>query len=308
MSEAKSSAQQQRLTSVILAGATGQIGQFVLSNLVANPDVGRIYALIRRAGSIPADPKVTEVILKGEDNAQDFAQIPSGEVIDAIFCAVGTTIRKAGSQEAFRKVDYEFPVDLAAFGKKIGVKQFHLVTSTGSDVDSSTFYLKVKGETERDVAANGPDQLIVYRPGILEAHERPDSRPGECCAVFCFKYLLCCCRCGACGKIQVIPVETVAAVMVDEWAARRRFYGSLDKEKEKEEDKEAAAPASADDKKDAKSENAGLTTAESTSTSTSTKIAAAAAAAGKGKEVHVFDGTDAIEDRYNTLQYVKPAN
>lgn len=95
-----------------------------------------------------------------------------------VFCALGTTIRKAGSQEAFRRVDFEYPCRLAEAARAAGARQLALVSSIGADARSGNFYLKVKGETEDAIAALGFPALHVFQPSILDG-DRAEARPGE---------------------------------------------------------------------------------------------------------------------------------
>lgn len=110
----------------------------------------------------------------------DFERLHSLEhyAVERVYCALGTTIRKAGSQEAFRKVDYEYILALARWAKARGADDFRLVSSVGAEPTASNFYLRVKGETERDLATVGFRSLQIFRPGVLLG-ERQESRPGE---------------------------------------------------------------------------------------------------------------------------------
>ena len=98
--------------------------------------------------------------------------------VERVYCALGTTIRKAGSPEAFRQVDYECTLALARWARAQGATDFRLVSSAGADASASNFYLRVKGETERDLATLGFTSLQIFRPGVLLG-ERTESRLGE---------------------------------------------------------------------------------------------------------------------------------
>ncbi len=97
---------------------------------------------------------------------------------DDIFCCLGTTMKKAGSKEAFRKVDYEYPMTLARLAREQGATQFSIVTAMGADVHSMFFYNRVKGEVERDLATLHYPTLLIYRPSLLLGN-RSESRLGE---------------------------------------------------------------------------------------------------------------------------------
>jgi uncharacterized protein YbjT (DUF2867 family) len=97
---------------------------------------------------------------------------------DALACCLGTTIKKAGSREAFRFVDHDLPLAAAQLAHARGARQMALVTAYGADPDSRIFYNRVKGEVERDVRAVGFDALHVFRPSLLTG-ERDEHRTGE---------------------------------------------------------------------------------------------------------------------------------
>jgi len=95
-----------------------------------------------------------------------------------LFCALGTTIKKAGSQEQFRKVDFDYPLRLAELGKHEGIRSFSLVSAMGANARSGIFYSRVKGETEDRIAALGLRALFLLRPSLLLG-ERDEFRRGE---------------------------------------------------------------------------------------------------------------------------------
>ena len=97
---------------------------------------------------------------------------------DAVICATGTTIKKAGSKEAFRSVDYDLPLSFARLAHQAGTQNFALVSAIGASVDSSFFYARVKGELERDLREIGFRSLTILRPSIIEG-EREEVRLAE---------------------------------------------------------------------------------------------------------------------------------
>lgn len=169
-----------RVATVLLAGATGLVGQQLLSLLVGRSDGPRVLAPVRRELALRAPSLVTVV--------SDFA--PAGDAalterlrreapsIDAYVCCLGTTIKKAGSREAFLAVDRDLVLRLAAIARDLGARQAILVSSVGASAQSGNFYLRVKGEAERAIAEMGFDRVDVLRPGLLLG-ERDESRPGE---------------------------------------------------------------------------------------------------------------------------------
>ena len=98
--------------------------------------------------------------------------------IDQVFCALGTTIRQAGSRERFREVDHDYPLECARLGLAAGATHFLLVSAVGADPDSRVFYNSVKGQLEQDVGALGYRCVTVVRPSLLLG-DRAEFRLGE---------------------------------------------------------------------------------------------------------------------------------
>jgi uncharacterized protein YbjT (DUF2867 family) len=120
----------------------------------------------------------------------DFAHLESEALPSAedAFCCLGTTIKKAGSQEAFRAVDHDAVLAFAKSARKAGARRFLLVSALGANPSSRVFYNRVKGETEEDLKAVGFESLIILRPSLLLG-DRAESRPGEHAAIVVSKVL-----------------------------------------------------------------------------------------------------------------------
>ena len=135
-----------------------------------------------------------------------------GEKVDDAFCALGTTIKAAGSREAFRRVDFGCIVALARAARAAGAQRLMVVSAIGASARSVIFYLRVKGETEEAVAALGYPALHIFRPGLLLG-KRSDSRPrealGMALAPFLNPLML-----GPAKAYRSIPADTVAAAMI----------------------------------------------------------------------------------------------
>ena len=155
-----------------MAGGTGLVGGHLCGELAAKVPPGQIVALVRQPSS--ALPVTVQ------QRVCDFRQLDTLAPIaaDSVFCALGTTNAKAGSPEAFRQVDYEAVLALGRFGRRCGARQFILISSVDASPRSSSLYLRVKGEAERDLALLGYPTLHIFRPSILIGG-RPESRPGE---------------------------------------------------------------------------------------------------------------------------------
>jgi uncharacterized protein YbjT (DUF2867 family) len=160
----------------LLAGATGLVGGECLARLVAEPAYERIVVLARRnpGPAARAAPKVHTVVV-------DFDQLDAvAEELraDHVYCALGTTIARAGSQARFRQVDYEYPRRIAELALQRGARHFSLVSALGASAASPFFYSRVKGELEDALRGMRWPSLCLVRPSVI-AGERAESRPLE---------------------------------------------------------------------------------------------------------------------------------
>lgn len=159
----------------LLAGATGLVGGECLRRLLAERAYGRVIVLTRRdLGASGDHPKVQQRIC---DLARLDA-VASGLRADHVFCALGTTIRKAGSQAKFREVDFEYPRRIAEVARRNGATHFSLVSALGASSTSPFFYSRVKGEIEEALRAMDWPSLCLVRPSVI-AGDRAESRPLE---------------------------------------------------------------------------------------------------------------------------------
>ena len=156
----------------LLVGATGLVGNHLLFKLLQDGRYGTVRSLVRRPMHIKHARLDERVVDFGNLKPEDCAGA------DDVFCCLGTTIRQAGSQEAFRKVDFQYPLDVAQLALKGGAKQYLLVTSLGADPKSRIFYSRVKGELEDAVAGLGYESFHVFRPSMLLG-KRKEMRLGE---------------------------------------------------------------------------------------------------------------------------------
>ncbi len=156
----------------LVAGATGLIGGHLVRRLLSHADYARVHVLTRHALSI-SDPKIIQHRVDFERLATSF-----NEPADDTFCCLGTTLRQAGSREAFRRVDHDYPLALANLARLAGARVFLMVSALGADAHSRVFYNRIKGETERDIAALGLSRVVFLRPSLLLG-ERREFRAGE---------------------------------------------------------------------------------------------------------------------------------
>ena len=166
----------------LVAGASGLVGGFLLDALLEDSQYREVHSLGRRP--LPRQhPKLVQ-------HTVDFARLGSEALPPAqdAFCCLGTTIKKAGSQEAFRAVDHDAVLAFASASKKAGVRRFLVVTALGADARSRVFYNRVKGETEEHLKALGFESLVILQPSLLLG-ERAESRPGEHAAIIVSRVL-----------------------------------------------------------------------------------------------------------------------
>ncbi len=158
---------------VVVAGATGLVGREVLDLLLTGVTVERVVSLGRRRTG-REDPALTEVLV-------DLGGIRDASVeppVDAVLCCLGTTMRAAGSRDAFRAVDLDGPVALGHLALLLGAPRFAMISSIGADPCARSFYLRTKGEAEEAVAAMGIPRVVILRPSLLLG-ERRETRPAE---------------------------------------------------------------------------------------------------------------------------------
>ena len=154
----------------VLAGATGLVGSHILQRLLADSAWTRVVTIGRRL--IPQRHD------KLEQRIVDFDSLTDLPHVDDVFCCLGTTIKKAASQEAFRRVDHDYGIALAQAGLRAGATQFLLVSAIGADPAARVFYSRVKGETEADVRKLRYPATQIFRPSLLLG-ERAEFRLGE---------------------------------------------------------------------------------------------------------------------------------
>jgi len=193
------------MKTAIIAGSSGLIGGNVLEALLHDDRYSKVVAIGRR--------KIEISNSKLEQRIVDFDHL--GEVDlsgNDIFCCLGTTIKKAGSQANFRQVDFNYPLNLAERSSACGAEHFMLVSSIGADPKSKVFYSRIKGETEEVVSGCQFKAVHIFRPSILLG-PRPEFRLGESigkAVMLGFGFLLT----GRFKKYRAIKGSTVASAMI----------------------------------------------------------------------------------------------
>lgn len=191
----------------LIAGASGLVGGFLLKRLLASPAYAKVVSVCRRKSGI-ADPKLVEIVADFDRLDEALAGIGA----DDAFCTLGTTIRKAGSQDAFRRVDHDYVLAFARAARAAGAKRFLVVTAVGSSARSGIFYSRVKGEVEEALSALPFETLHIFRPGLILG-ERGERRPAEA-AMMAAMPLLNSLLAGPLAVYRGISADTIAAAMV----------------------------------------------------------------------------------------------
>ena len=193
--------------SALLLGASGLVGARLLTRLLAHPAYERVTIWVRRPVQLQIH-KFAQVVVDFE-RLREYA-----DKCDAqdVYVALGTTIKAAGSHEAFRRVDHDYPLEIARIALQRGAQRFLMVSALGADAQSKVFYNRVKGETEADIRALGLAKVWFFRPSLLVG-DRREPRPGERAALAAGKvispFLI-----GGLRKYRPIAADAVAAAMV----------------------------------------------------------------------------------------------
>jgi uncharacterized protein YbjT (DUF2867 family) len=168
----------------LILGASGLTGSFCLQNLLESECYGSITALVRTTIDIK-HPKLKQVVVDFDLTAPMEKHYRG---VDDVFCCLGTTIKNAGSQSAFRRVDFHIPTEAANMAAENGVKQFLAISCVGANNRSSNFYLRVKGEMEKGIGQFAFKSIHIFRPSLILG-DRDEPRAGESLAKFFGKIL-----------------------------------------------------------------------------------------------------------------------
>lgn len=190
----------------IIVGATGLVGSELLKYLLNSCTYEKVKVLTRRSISI-SHPKLEQIIVNF-DKLPDYIDIFS---TNDVYCCLGTTIKTAGSKEAFRKVDYQYALETATLAREKGAERFMIVTAMGADKHSTMFYNQVKGEVEEAVKALHYPSLHIFRPSLLLG-ARKEFRFGEKVAIL-LSPILSVIMIGKLKKYKPIQAKDVAHAM-----------------------------------------------------------------------------------------------
>ncbi|WP_036605605.1 oxidoreductase [Paenibacillus assamensis] len=190
----------------LLVGSTGLVGGHLLQLLLEQTAYHKVKTFTRRR--IQLDHPKLEQIVVDFDHLERYIEHFQ---VDDVYCCLGTTIKKAGSKEAFRKVDFEYPLALAKMAKQCGASKYVMVTSIGADSNSAFFYNQVKGQVEEEVSKLDLPSVHVFQPSLLLG-SRSESRPGERAAIMVSPLIRLIAR-GSWSKYRPIQGKDVAAAM-----------------------------------------------------------------------------------------------
>ncbi|MBU2874997.1 NAD(P)H-binding protein [Marinobacter salexigens] len=194
---------------VLLLGATGLTGGLVLEGLLAREDVESVVVPVRKLLN-----SAHEKLRQQEIDFDCMADYTELFEVDVVVCCLGTTIKAAGSQEQFRKVDYGYCLQAAELGRAAGGRGFILMSAIGASSSSTIFYNRVKGELEDAVKKLGYPYLSIYHPSLLLG-DRSEHRLGEAIGARAMplinRVLL-----GPLEKYRGIEAQTVASAMINE--------------------------------------------------------------------------------------------
>ncbi|MCL6573597.1 MAG: NAD(P)H-binding protein [Bacillus sp. (in: Bacteria)] len=194
-----------RKTAIVL-GASGLVGNELVKILIQQNNYQKIHLLVRK--SIEIDEDVCEQHVVDFEQLHTYIELFH---VDDVFCCLGTTMKKEKTKEAFRKVDYQFPIEAAKLAKTCGVQKFLIITAMGANSKSLFFYNQVKGDLEAALKKLALPSLHFFRPSLLVG-ERVEHRFGEKMAEKA-SVLLNTLMVGPFRPYRAIPAKMVASAM-----------------------------------------------------------------------------------------------
>lgn len=159
--------------SALILGSSGLIGNSLMEQLLDHPGYKEVRVLVRKKLE-RQHPKLKQIWVNFDKLHDHSTEITA----DVVFCCLGSTKKKTPDQTQYKKIDYQYPLEVAAIALKNGASQYHLVSSIGANVNSGTFYRHIKGEVERDLKKIAFPTIHIYRPSLLEG-KRKEKRTIE---------------------------------------------------------------------------------------------------------------------------------
>ncbi len=189
--------------SAVVFGATGLVGRECVEQLVDRPEFERVTTVTRRALSNDLVHARLQAVVVDFDRLDEQPDVFRAS---HVFCALGTTIKQAGSRERFRQVDFGYPLRVAELARAAGARHFLLVSSISASPAARSFYLRVKGDLEQAILALGFRSVTIMRPSLLLGH-RQEFRLGEVLATrlaWAFP-----------RRYRAVPARDVARALID---------------------------------------------------------------------------------------------
>ncbi|WP_454192673.1 oxidoreductase [Paenibacillus sp. Marseille-Q7038] len=193
----------------IVIGATGMVGQQLVTQLLEQKPYTEVVTLVREPREF-THPKLKQVVVNWDELEKYESAFHQA---DDLFCCLGTTIKKAGSQAAFRKVDLEYPITVAKIAERHGIKQFIGISSMGANAKSRVFYSRTKGQFEEEMKKTGIPSVHFVRPSLLIG-DRKENRTGEKIGEVLLGWLDPLLKLGKGQNYRAIPGSLVAAAMI----------------------------------------------------------------------------------------------
>jgi uncharacterized protein YbjT (DUF2867 family) len=171
------------MKTALIAGATGLVGSELLNSLIESNEYQTIHVLTRKSLNKNSSKIIEHII-----NFDELSSLLSEISIDHVFCTLGTTIKKAGTKANFRKVDFDYVVELGKKAKGWNTEKFLVVSSLGANARSAIFYSRTKGEMEKALQEINLPHLFIFRPSLLMGN-RKENRTGEKTAIAVYKII-----------------------------------------------------------------------------------------------------------------------
>ncbi len=171
------------MKTALIAGASGLVGSELLKLLIDNDTYDTIHIITRKSLNSKSSKVIEHII-----NFNELDRFEPKTKIDHVFCTLGTTIKKAKTKENFKKVDYDYVLELGKKAKQWSVQKFLFVSSLGASSKSRIFYSKVKGEIEQALKDLSLNQLFIFQPSLLLG-ARKEHRAGEKTAINVYKVI-----------------------------------------------------------------------------------------------------------------------
>lgn len=194
-----------KMKTALVIGATGLVGSKLVDFLLEDGPFDQVVVFVRRSTNLK-NPKLVEHLIDF-DRYDSWKHMVKGDVL---FSCLGTTLKKAGSEEAQYRVDHTYQLQFAKAAEENGVQNYVLISSAGADSESRNFYLTMKGQLENDVKELNFEQIAIIRPGLLKG-EREESRSGEKAAEIVLRFLN---GIGLFRKYRPVPASTVALALI----------------------------------------------------------------------------------------------